>query len=125
MEDVLRESDYVSLHMPLVPATTGLIDRRRWQHFKDGAYLINTARGKIVVEEDVVAALESGKLAGYATDVWSRDPPGKSPLLDAPNTLLIPHIGASTKENMDRIAVMVERAIEEYVATRDHEPAMA
>jgi D-3-phosphoglycerate dehydrogenase len=86
------------------------------KHFKDGAYLVNTARGKIIVEEDVVAALESGKLAGYATDVWNSDPPERSPLFDAPNTVFTPHIGASTKENMGRIGTIIERLIEYYQA---------
>jgi D-3-phosphoglycerate dehydrogenase len=116
MEDVLTRSDYVSLHMPLTPTTEGLINKDTLRHFKDGAYLINTARGKICVEEDIVEALKSGKLAGYATDVWYSDPPVDSPLMDSPNTLFLPHIGASSRENMGRIAIIVERIIGEYVA---------
>jgi D-3-phosphoglycerate dehydrogenase len=116
MEEVLRRSDYVSLHMPLVESTRGLINKDTLELFKDGAYLINTARGKIVVEEDVVEALQSGKLAGYATDVWYSDPPESTPLRDAPNTIFTPHIGASTEENMARIAIIVERVIEDHMA---------
>jgi D-3-phosphoglycerate dehydrogenase len=116
MEEVLRVSDFVSLHMPLVPETKGLINKQTLALFKNGAYLINTARGKIVVEEDVVGALRSGKLGGYATDVWYSDPPEGSPLIDAPNTIFTPHIGASTSENMERIAVIAERVIEDYLA---------
>ena len=74
--------------MPLLPDTMGLINRKTLEHFRDGAYLINTARGKIVVEEDVVEALRSGKLGGYATDVWYSDPPGDSPLFEAPTVQL-------------------------------------
>jgi D-3-phosphoglycerate dehydrogenase len=118
MEEVLRESDYVSLHMPLVEGTKGLINEDTLKLFKDGAYLVNTARGKIVVEEDVVAALKSGKLGGYATDVWYSDPPESTPLMDAPNTIFTPHIGASTKENMGRIAIIVERVIEDHLARK-------
>jgi D-3-phosphoglycerate dehydrogenase len=116
LEEVLERSDYVSMHMPLLEDTRGLINKDTLKHFKDGAYLINTARGKIIVEEDVVAALESGKLAGYATDVWNSDPPENSPLFDAPNTIFTPHIGASTKENMGRIGIIIERLIENYQA---------
>ena len=76
------------------------------------------ARGKIVVEEDIVDALKSGKLGGYATDVWYSDPPVDSPLMDAPNTLFLPHLGASSKENMGRIAIIVDRIIGEYVAKK-------
>ena len=61
-------------------------------------------------------ALKSGKLGGYATDVWYSDPPNGSPLFDAPNTIFTPHIGASTSENMGRIAIIVERVIEDYLA---------
>lgn len=118
LEEVIRESDYISLHMPLIDATRGIINKDTLALCKDGAYLINTARGKLVVDEDAVAALESGKLGGYATDVWSSDPPENSPLLDAPNTLFAPHIGASTKENMLRIGVMVDRLIADYAASK-------
>jgi phosphoglycerate dehydrogenase-like enzyme len=118
MEEVLHEADYVSLHMPLVPDTQGLINRDTLRLFKHGAYLINTARGKIVVEQDVAEALRSGRLAGYATDVWYSDPPENSPLLEAPHTVFTPHIGASTAENMERIAIIVERVIEDHLAHR-------
>lgn len=118
LEDVLPQSDFVSLHMPLVTDTNHLINTETLELFKDGAYLINTARGKIIMERDVVAALKSGKLAGYATDVWDTDPPENSPLFDAPNTLFLPHIGASSRENMGRIAHIAERVIEQYVTDR-------
>jgi D-3-phosphoglycerate dehydrogenase len=118
MEDVLTRSDFVSLHMPLTDGTKGLINKDTLRHFKDGAFLINTARGKICVEEDIVDALRSGKLGGYATDVWYSDPPVDSPLMDAPNTLFLPHLGASSRENMGRIAIIVDRIIGEYVAKK-------
>ncbi|MDH4158193.1 MAG: hydroxyacid dehydrogenase [candidate division Zixibacteria bacterium] len=114
MEEVIREADYISLHMPLLDSTRGLINKNTLKMFKDGAYLINTCRGKVVVEEDAVEALKSGKLAGYATDVWYSDPPENSPLIGAPNTLFAPHIGASTKENMLRIGIMINALIKEY-----------
>ena len=118
MEDVLARSDFVSMHMPLTPETNGIINKDTLRHFKDGAFLINTARGKICVEEDIVDALKSGKLGGYATDVWYSDPPVDSPLMDAPNTLFLPHLGASSKENMGRIAIIVDRIIGEYAAKK-------
>lgn len=118
VEEVLQQSDYVSLHMPLLPDTLGMINKETLTQFKDGAFLINTARGKICVEEDVAEALKNGKLGGFATDVWYSDPPEKSPLYDAPNTLFLPHIGASTKENMSRIGIIVERVIADYVESK-------
>ncbi|MBI5507621.1 MAG: hydroxyacid dehydrogenase [Deltaproteobacteria bacterium] len=117
LEETVAQSDYVSLHMPLVDGTKGIINKATLAKFKDGAYLLNTARGKLVVEEDVVLALKSGKLAGYATDVWYSDPPENSVLMDAPNTLFLPHLGASTVENMTRIGIMADRIIGEWAST--------
>ena len=82
---------------------------------KDGVYILNTGRGKVVVEEDVAAALESGKIAGFATDVWYSDPPEASPLVNAPNTVLLPHLGASTKENLLRIGDIIIELIDGFV----------
>jgi len=117
-DEVLERSDYISLHMPLLPATKGIINKESLKKCKDGAYMINTGRGKCVVEEDMVEALKSGKLAGYGTDVWYCDPPVDSPLLDAPNTIFTPHIGASSKENMGRIGIIVDRLIGDYIAAK-------
>ncbi|HWR81846.1 MAG TPA: NAD(P)-dependent oxidoreductase [Candidatus Deferrimicrobium sp.] len=117
MKEVLQRSDFVSLHVPLVPETRGMINKQTLSDLKDGAYLINTCRGKACIEEDVAAALKSGKLAGFATDVWYADPPENSPLFEAPNCIFTPHIGASTKENMLRIGVIIERLIADYVKT--------
>jgi len=114
LEEILGGSDYVSMHMPLVESTRGIINKKSLAWMKKGAYLINTGRGECVIEEDVAEALRSGRLGGYATDVWYSDPPVKSPLIDAPNTLLAPHIGASTQENMLRIGEIIEKIIQEY-----------
>jgi len=119
IDEVLAQSDYVSMHMPATDETKGMINAERLAKFKDGAYLINTGRGKCVVEEDIAAALGSGKLAGYGNDVWYSDPPDwNSPLLDAPNCILAPHIGASSKENMGRIGTIVEAIISKHVAQK-------
>ncbi len=115
LTDVLSQSDFISIHVPLVEDTRGMINKETLKHFKDGAILVNTGRGKCVIEEDVAAALEAGKLGGYATDVWYSDPPDESsPILKAPNTLMLPHIGASTEDNMLRIGEIIERLIDEY-----------
>lgn len=113
--DALKIADYISMHMPLTDETKGMFNAKLLAECKDGAYLINSGRGKCVVEEDIVTALESGKLSGYATDVWYSDPPDPScPLLKAPKTMLLPHIGASTDENMLRIGEICEQLIEKY-----------
>ncbi len=114
LEEALAGADYVSMHTPLTPETAGMFNRESIGWMKDGAVLVNTGRGKCVVAEDVVAALESGKLAAYATDVWPSDPPPPDyPILRAPNVVMLPHLGASTKENLLRIGEEVEAIITE------------
>lgn len=114
LEEVLAESDYISLHMPLVDSTRGIINKRTLASVKKGAYMINTGRGPCVVEADIAEALTDGRLAGYASDVWYSDPPENSPLASAPNVLMTPHIGASSTENMQRIGEIIEKIIGDY-----------
>jgi len=83
---------------------------------KAGARLVNTCRGQVIVEEDVAAALASGKLAGYATDVYCKEPPEGSPLLTAPNVIMTPHLGASTEENLLRLGDSIESRVGKYVS---------
>jgi D-3-phosphoglycerate dehydrogenase len=118
LRDVLNNSDYVSLHLPLNPETKGIINAEMLNEFKDGAYLINTGRGKTIVEEDVVEALKSGKLAGFGNDVWYSDPPENTPLIDAPNVIAIPHLGASTKESLSRIEDIIESIIHDFITIK-------
>ena len=115
MKDVLNVSDYVSMHLPLTDETKGLINTETLKEFKDGAYLINTGRGKTINEDDVKAALESGKLKAFGNDVWYSDPPENTVLVDAPNVTMLPHLGASTNENLLRIGDIIEELISEYV----------
>nr|MBN2277008.1 hydroxyacid dehydrogenase [candidate division Zixibacteria bacterium] len=115
IKDLLAVSDYISLNMPLTDDTKGMLNKETLAHCKKGARIINTGRGKCVIEEDIVAALGSGQLAGYATDVWYSDPPENSPLMKAPNVLMAPHIGASSNENLLRIGEIVDELIGKYV----------
>ncbi len=118
LNDVVSDADYVSIHMPLTDETRGLIDKDLLNEFKDGAYLINTGRGQTIVEADVADALKNGKLAGFGNDVWYSDPPEQTPLMDAPNVLMTPHIGASTRENLGRIGAIIDQLIGEYVGRK-------
>jgi len=115
LDDLLTEADYISLHTPLTDETRGMIDKAAIEKMKDTAFLINTGRGKCVVEEDLAQALKDNQLAGYATDVWYSDPPENSPIIDAPNVVMTPHLGASSKENLQRIGVIVEEEIEAFL----------
>jgi D-3-phosphoglycerate dehydrogenase len=84
---------------------------------KDGAVIVNTCRGKVVVEEDLAEALKSGKVRAYGTDVWFSDPPApECPLLSAPNVYMAPHIGASSKENLLRIGDIVVDILSRFKA---------
>jgi D-3-phosphoglycerate dehydrogenase len=115
LDEVLAKSDYLSLHTPLTDETKGMINRTTIAKMKDGVAIVNTGRGKCVVEEDLVEALKSGKVKAYATDVWYSDPPDPScPLLTAPNVIMSPHLGASTKENLLRIGDEVVELLEVY-----------
>ena len=115
MKDVLNISDYISLHLPLNDSTKGVINAETLQEFKDGSFLINTGRGKTIIEEDVADALQSGKLAGFGNDVWYSDPPESNPFADLSNVLMMPHLGASTNENLFRIGEIVENIISEFL----------
>jgi D-3-phosphoglycerate dehydrogenase len=119
LEEMLKEADYVSLHTPLTEGTQSMINKDTIVMMKDGAVLVNTGRGKCVVEQDVADALNSGKLRGYAVDVWYSDPPDdSSPILSAPNVVMTPHIGASSKENLFRIGDVIEEKIKEYLTSK-------
>jgi D-3-phosphoglycerate dehydrogenase len=118
LNDFISKCDFISLHMPLTDDTKGIVNKDLIAKMKDGVYILNTGRGKCVVEDDVAAALESGKIKGYATDVWYSDPPENTPLTKAPNTVCLPHIGASTKENLLRIGDVIDRLIGEYVKSK-------
>ena len=114
--DAVADADYVSLHAPLTDETRGMMNSSIISRMKDGAVLVNTGRSACVEAADVVAALESGKLAAYATDVWPSDPPAEDyPVLTAPNVLMAPHLGASTKENLLRIGDEVEAILSTFV----------
>lgn len=102
--ETLRRSDYVTLHAPLSPLTEKIIDARAIAKMKKGAFLINTARGGLVDERALFAALRSGKLAGAASDVLSVEPPpANHPLLRAPNLILSPHVAWASREVRERL----------------------
>ncbi len=114
-EELYARADYISIHLPLTPETRGMLNRQAFAKMKDGVVLVNTARGKVVVEEDLVEALKAGKVGAYATDVYLSDPPDpKSPLLAAPNVILMPHVGGSSKENLLRIGENVLEILKKW-----------
>jgi D-3-phosphoglycerate dehydrogenase len=114
LDEVYAKSDFLSIHTPLTDETRGMMNAAAFAKMKKGAYLINTCRGPVVKTEDVVAALKEGKLGGYATDVYDKEPPEGSPLLSAPRVLLTPHLGASTEENLLRLGDCIVERIQKY-----------
>jgi D-3-phosphoglycerate dehydrogenase len=115
MDELLSQSDYLSIHVPLTDETRNMINADSIGQMKDGVIIVNTARGGCVDEADLKTALESGKVRAYATDVFLSDPPDDdSPLFDAPNVVMTPHIGASSGENMLRIGDVVVRILEDF-----------
>ncbi|RLB43397.1 MAG: phosphoglycerate dehydrogenase [Deltaproteobacteria bacterium] len=114
-EELLRRSDYITIHTPKTPETTNLIKKETLAKMKKGAMLINCARGGIVNEDDLYDALASGHLAGAALDVFSTEPPGKIKLMELDNFICTPHLGASTKEAQDNVARDVANQIVAYL----------
>jgi D-3-phosphoglycerate dehydrogenase len=103
LEALVRDSDFVSLHVPLTEQTRGLVSAELLERFKLGSFLVNTARAELVDEVAIVRALESGRLRGYAADLVGAN----SPLLGHPKALLTPHIGASTEEAQRRAGLEI------------------
>ena len=113
---VLPVADVVSLHMGLSPETRGFINARSLATMKRGAYLINTARGGLVVEQDVVEACRNGQLAGYGTDVLDEEPmPVDHPFLHVDSILVTPHIGSRTFESVERQAMRAVTNLVEFL----------
>jgi D-3-phosphoglycerate dehydrogenase len=115
LDQVLANADYISLHVPLNEDTCNIINKKSIEKMKNGVVVINTGRGLCVDAGDLLDALKSGKIAHYATDVWPSDPPPADyPLLSAPNVTMVPHIGASTNENLLRIGDQVIEILEHF-----------
>ena len=117
LDDLYAAADIITVHTPLTDETRHLINARSIAKMKDGVRLVNCARGGILHEGDLLAALTSGKVAAAALDVFEKEPPLDNPLLALDNVVATPHLGASTTEAQVNVAVMVARQMVEYLRT--------
>ena len=119
LNELLRISDIVSIHCELTPKTEGMIGKVQLSRMKPGAYLINTARGKIIVEQDLISAVEEGRIAGAALDVYAEEPfTPDNPLNNRPNILITPHIAGATKDVVRHHSIMIAEDVERFLTGR-------
>ena len=112
-DDIYASADFITLHLPKTPDTEGWLDAEALAKCKDGVRILNVARGPLVVDDDLKAAIDSGKVAGAALDVFRSEPITEHPLFGYPNVIVTPHLGASTAEATDRAGY---QAAEQVVA---------
>ncbi|NYD65681.1 phosphoglycerate dehydrogenase [Agromyces atrinae] len=111
LDELLERSDFITIHMPKTPETTGMIGREQFDLMKPSAYIVNVARGGLIDEEALHDALVSGRIAGAGLDVFVSEPPKESPLLGLPNIIVTPHLGASTDEAQEKAGVSVAKSV--------------
>ena len=119
LNELLAQSDFVTLHTPLTDGTRHMIGKKGIAIIKPGARLINVARGELVDEEALLEGLDSGRLAGVALDVFAQEPPARGPLLEHTKVVVTPHLGASTAEAQREVAI---EAAEQVLAVLNDEP---
>jgi len=121
MEALLAVSDFVSLHCPLTSSTEGLIGERQLRAMKSSSILINTSRGRVVVEEELVRALQEGWISGAGLDVFEKEPlPPGHPFLGMGNVVLCPHLGSATVQTREKMSVMAAESL--LAALEGHTP---
>jgi len=115
LDQVFAAADYLTLHVGLTPQTTGMINEKSLAQMKKGVRIVNCARGELVDETAVAAALASKQIGGIALDVFTEEPPKKSPLLALENVIATPHIAGSTNEAQDAVGVQIASQVREYL----------
>ncbi len=121
LDELLARADVVSCHLPATTQTVGLLNRERFMSMKPGAFFINTSRGKVVVEQDLVEALKAGIVGGAGLDVRGKEPPQVGELEAMANVILLPHIAAFTREAQDRVTAAI---CEDVARVLDGKPAL-
>jgi D-3-phosphoglycerate dehydrogenase len=115
LDELFRRADIVTLHTPLTEKTRNIVDADAIARMKDGVRIINCARGGLVVEDDLAAAVKSGKVAGAGIDVFAAEPAETSPLFGLANVVCTPHLGAATSEAQENVAVQIAEQMSDYL----------
>jgi D-3-phosphoglycerate dehydrogenase / 2-oxoglutarate reductase len=117
LDELYARADFISLHTPKTDKTDGMINAEAMAKMKDGVYIINCARGGLIVEADLKKALESGKVGGAGLDVFENEPAKENELFGMENVLCTPHLGASTLEAQENVALQVAEQLSDYLLT--------
>ncbi len=117
LDTLFRRADFITLHTPLTDKTRNIIDAEAIARMKPGVRIVNCARGGLIVEEALRAALDSGKVGGAAIDVFSEEPATRSVLFGAPNVVCTPHLGAATTEAQENVAVQIAEQMADYLTS--------
>jgi D-3-phosphoglycerate dehydrogenase len=115
LQELFGRSDFITIHTPLTPETKNMINKETIKMMKNSVRIINCARGGIINEKDLYDALIDGKVAGAALDVFEKEPPENNPLLTHDNVIATPHLGASTKEAQENVAIAVAEQVVDYL----------
>ena len=118
MEELLRQSDFVTVHVPLSKQTQNMISKKQFLMMKPTAYFIHTARGKVVDDQALVDALKEGRIAGAALDVYENEPALTEGMIELQNLMLLPHIGSASHETRDKMADLVADNVLDALAGR-------
>lgn len=117
LPEIFKNSDFITIHTPMTAETRNLVNKDTINAMKEGVRLINCARGGIINEADLAEGLKSSKVAGAALDVFEKEPPGENPLLALDNVVCTPHLGASTEDAQENVAIAIAEQIADYLST--------
>jgi D-3-phosphoglycerate dehydrogenase len=120
LDELYRRADFITVHTPLTAETTGLLDDAAFEKCKKGVRVVNCARGGIIDEAALLRALESGRVAGAALDVFVAEPPKGNPLIGHPKVIVTPHLGASTEEAQEKVAIQIAHAVGDALRGRGY-----
>jgi D-3-phosphoglycerate dehydrogenase len=118
LDKLLQVSDFITFHIPKTETTTGLVTKKEFKKMKPGVYIVNTARAGIVIEKDLIDALNNGTVAGAALDVFENEPDFDKDLVQNPKVIATPHIGAASMQSQERVGVIIVDQILEYLRSK-------